>query len=133
MSGERSGAFRPGGAGRAEDSGRRPSAAGAYHRPRQDTHVLINASPIVADGGEIIGGVATEQDITHLVKLNDELGAAQSRLLTHKMSDRDPFALLHARGESMGKVVKIAKKSPKPIRPCCSSAKPARARNSWRR
>ncbi|RRJ62613.1 PAS domain S-box protein [Paenibacillus oralis] len=91
------------------DEGRR--LQGAYHRPRPDTHVLINASPIVAEGGgEIIGGVATEQDITHLVKLNDELGAAQSRLLTHKMSDRDPFALLHARGESMGKVVKIAKK-----------------------
>lgn len=90
------------------DEGRR--LQGAYHRPRPDTHVLINASPILADGGEIIGGVATEQDITHLVKLNDELGAAQSRLLTHKMSDRDPFALLHARGESMGKVVKIAKK-----------------------
>ncbi|GJM74755.1 hypothetical protein HMSSN036_69710 [Paenibacillus macerans] len=91
------------------DEGRR--LQGAYHRPRPDTHVLINASPIVAEGdGEIIGGVATEQDITHLVKLNDELGAAQSRLLTHKMGDRDPFALLHARGESMGKVVKIAKK-----------------------
>ncbi len=90
------------------DEGRR--LQGAYHRPRPDTHVLINASPILADGGEIIGGVATEQDITHLVKLNDELGAAQSRLLTHKMGDRDPFALLHARGESMGKVVKIAKK-----------------------
>ncbi|MGG6311436.1 sigma-54 interaction domain-containing protein [Paenibacillus macerans] len=91
------------------DEGRR--MRGAYHRPRPDTHVLINASPIVeADGGRIIGGVATEQDITHLVKLNDELTMAESRLLTHRMNDRDPFALLSGRGESMGKVIKIAKK-----------------------
>jgi PAS domain S-box-containing protein len=90
------------------DEGRR--LRGAYHRPREGTHVLINASPIVEPGGGIIGGVATEQDITHLVKLNDELTVATSRLLTQRIGDEDPFALISGRGESMGKVIKLAKK-----------------------
>lgn len=90
------------------DEGRR--MRNTYHRPRPDTHVLINASPIFDERGEIIGGVATEQDITHLVKLNDELTTVHSRLLTHKIGDSDPFALITSRGESMGKVVKIARK-----------------------
>lgn len=90
------------------DEGRR--LRGAYHRPREGTHVLINASPIVDPGGGIIGGVATEQDITHLVKLNDELTVAASRLLTQRINDEDPFALISGRGESMGKVIKLAKK-----------------------
>ncbi|MBM6996173.1 sigma 54-interacting transcriptional regulator [Paenibacillus sp. DXFW5] len=90
------------------DEGRR--LRGAYHRPREGTHVLINASPIVKPGGGIIGGVATEQDITHLVKLNDELTVAASRLLTQRAHDEDPFALISGRGESMGKVIKLAKK-----------------------
>lgn len=90
------------------DEGRR--LRGAYHRPREGTHVLINASPIIEPGGGIIGGVATEQDITHLVKLNDELTVATSRLLTQRINDEDPFALISGRGESMGKVIKLAKK-----------------------
>ncbi|WP_068784015.1 sigma-54 interaction domain-containing protein [Paenibacillus phocaensis] len=90
------------------DEGRR--LRGAYHRPREGTHVLINASPIVEPGGGIIGGVATEQDITHLVKLNDELTVATSRLLTQRIHDEDPFAMISGRGESMGKVIKLAKK-----------------------
>ncbi|MEH7545966.1 MULTISPECIES: sigma-54 interaction domain-containing protein [Bacillaceae] len=47
----------------------------AYHRPDNDTHVLINASPIIQDN-TIIGGVATEQDITRIVRLNEELYAS---------------------------------------------------------
>ncbi|MCK8486478.1 sigma 54-interacting transcriptional regulator [Paenibacillus sp. MBLB2552] len=90
------------------DEGRR--LRGAYHRPREGTHVLINASPIIEPGGGIIGGVATEQDITHLVKLNDELTVAASRLLTQRVHDEDPFALISGRGESMGMVIKLAKK-----------------------
>lgn len=54
--------------------------------------------------------MATEQDITHLVKLNDELTVATSRLLTQRIGDEDPFGLISGRGESMGKVIKLAKK-----------------------
>ncbi|WP_134703446.1 sigma-54-dependent Fis family transcriptional regulator [Ammoniphilus sp. YIM 78166] len=45
---------------------------GAYHQPTPDTHVLINASPII-EGHSVIGGIATEHDITRIVKLNEEL------------------------------------------------------------
>ncbi|WP_409343506.1 sigma-54 interaction domain-containing protein [Paenibacillus sp. MBLB4367] len=43
-----------------------------YHQPTADKHVLINASPIV-EANEIIGGIATEHDITRVVRLNKEL------------------------------------------------------------
>lgn len=43
-----------------------------YHQPTGDKHVLINASPIV-EANEIIGGIATEHDITRIVRLNKEL------------------------------------------------------------
>ncbi|HJV45764.1 MAG TPA: PAS domain-containing protein, partial [Bacillota bacterium] len=48
----------------------------AYHTPQPNKHVLINASPILKDGKEVIGSIAAEQDITHLVKLNEELSSA---------------------------------------------------------
>lgn len=81
-----------------------------YHRPRPDTHVLVNASPILDATCKIIGGIATEQDITHLVKLNDELVTAHSSLLTSKKTDKDPFSIIDGRGEAIGKVIRIAKK-----------------------
>ena len=57
-----------------------------YHRPRPDTHVLINASPIRDAHGHIIGGIATEQDITQLVRLNEQLTTVDSFGLPHKRS-----------------------------------------------
>lgn len=53
---------------------------GAYHRPTNDTHVLINASPITANN-QIIGGVATEHDITRIVRLNEELDSSVPLLI----------------------------------------------------
>lgn len=43
-----------------------------YHQPTKDKHVLINAAPIM-ENHEIIGGIATEHDITQIFRLNDEL------------------------------------------------------------
>ncbi|MBP2662606.1 MAG: norR 13 [Firmicutes bacterium] len=43
-----------------------------YHRPCSDTHVLINAAPILV-GGKVVGGVSAERDITEVVNLNEEL------------------------------------------------------------
>ncbi|GAE25418.1 transcriptional regulator [Halalkalibacter wakoensis JCM 9140] len=62
---------------------------GAYHRPNDKTHVLINASPILYDN-KIIGGVATEQDITRVVRLNEELDSQASVLVNEK----EPFSFL---------------------------------------
>lgn len=44
-----------------------------YHQPRPDKHVLINASPIYDKQNRLVGAISIEQDITHTVKLSDEL------------------------------------------------------------
>ncbi|MEC0229396.1 sigma-54 interaction domain-containing protein [Paenibacillus alba] len=81
-----------------------------YHRPRPDTHVLINASPIRDDNGLIIGGIATEQDITQLVRLNEQLTTADSYGLPHKEHSEDLFTLIKGKGPAIGKVIQWAKK-----------------------
>jgi PAS domain S-box-containing protein len=81
-----------------------------YHRPRPDTHVLINASPIRDAQGHIIGGIATEQDITQLVRLNEQLTTSDSFRLPHKESTEDLFTLIKGKGPAIGKVIQWAKK-----------------------
>ncbi|CAH1219901.1 Anaerobic nitric oxide reductase transcription regulator NorR [Paenibacillus allorhizoplanae] len=81
-----------------------------YHRPRPDTHVLINASPIKDAAGTIIGGIATEQDITQLVRLNEQLTTVESVGLPNEASQDDPFALIKGKGPAIGKVIQWAKK-----------------------
>jgi PAS domain S-box-containing protein len=44
-----------------------------YHQPRPDKHVLINAVPIYDEHNYLIGAISIEQDISHTVKLNEEL------------------------------------------------------------
>ncbi|MCY9664587.1 sigma-54-dependent Fis family transcriptional regulator [Paenibacillus alginolyticus] len=81
-----------------------------YHRPRPDTHVLINASPIRDAQGLIIGGIATEQDITQLVRLNEQLTTVDSFGLPHKDQAEDLFTLIKGKGPAIGKVIQWAKK-----------------------
>lgn len=78
----------------------------AYHRPDSDTHVLINASPIIQDN-MIIGGVATEQDITRIVKLNEELYASPPQLV----NSEKPFASIIGGSIEMQQVLQIAQKT----------------------
>jgi sigma-54 dependent transcriptional regulator, acetoin dehydrogenase operon transcriptional activator AcoR len=44
-----------------------------YHQPRPDKHVLINAVPIYDEQNVLIGAISIEQDITHTVRLSEEL------------------------------------------------------------
>ncbi|MDQ0886963.1 PAS domain S-box-containing protein [Paenibacillus sp. V4I9] len=81
-----------------------------YHRPRLDTHVLINASPIRDAHGHIIGGIATEQDITQLVRLNEQLTTVDSFGLPQKDQAEDLFTLIKGKGPAIGKVIQWAKK-----------------------
>ncbi|MBD0378887.1 sigma-54 interaction domain-containing protein [Paenibacillus sedimenti] len=81
-----------------------------YHRPRPDTHVLINASPIRDVQGHIIGGIATEQDITQLVRLNEQLTASHTFEPHHKPNTEDLFSFIKGKGPAIGKVVQWAKK-----------------------
>lgn len=54
------------------DEGR--TVRSAYHQPTPDKHVLISASPILEER-KVVGGVAAEQDVTRIVRLNEELYA----------------------------------------------------------
>ncbi|MFC5448686.1 sigma-54 interaction domain-containing protein [Paenibacillus aestuarii] len=81
-----------------------------YHRPRPETHVLINASPIQDAQGQIIGGIATEQDITQLVRLNEQL-TTQTFDGQVKVNTEDLFSFIKGKGPAIGKVVQWAKKA----------------------
>ncbi|WP_458119833.1 sigma-54 interaction domain-containing protein [Paenibacillus sp. Z6-24] len=81
-----------------------------YHKSSEGTHVLINASPVLDPAGRVVGGLASEQDITHLVKLNKELSHAQASILDTMPRRSDPFTLMDGQSHSISKVVRIGKK-----------------------
>lgn len=76
-----------------------------YHQPAPHTHVLISASPIIANN-RIIGGVATEQDITRIVRLNEELYTA----ISPKIEQEQPFSSLIGMGHAFQHSLEVAKK-----------------------
>ncbi|MBO8164595.1 MAG: sigma 54-interacting transcriptional regulator [Brevibacillus sp.] len=87
----------------------------AYHIPRPDTHVLINSSP-VKRGGEIIGAISIEQDITELVRLNEELEHATTHLhnLQQEMhryqATDDPFFSIKGHSAALQATIQVARK-----------------------
>lgn len=50
-----------------------------YHKPCSNTHVLINAAPILI-AGQTVGGVSAERDITEIVTLNQELSRTSKKV-----------------------------------------------------
>ncbi|TYR80099.1 PAS domain S-box protein [Priestia megaterium] len=76
---------------------------GAYHKPNETTHVLINASPILKDNS-IIGGIATEHDITNIVRLHEEMDV--SVLIPHE----NPFSSFIGMNPDIQQAVEVAKK-----------------------
>ncbi len=86
-----------------------------YHVPRPDHHVLINSAPI-RQNGEIIGAISIEQDITELVRLNEELAdtTAHLRNLQQEMSrfqaTDDPFYPIKGRSAPIQAAIQAAKK-----------------------
>ncbi|SDH22581.1 sigma 54-interacting transcriptional regulator [Desulfosporosinus hippei] len=84
----------------------------AYHRPRPETHVQINASPVILEG-EIIGAISAEQDITQVVRLNEELSNASSLLLDLKQKtdpSKDPFTRIIGKSHPIQRTISIARK-----------------------
>lgn len=79
---------------------------GEYHHPAADTHVLINASPIIQDN-MIIGGVATEHDITQIVRLNEEIDASTPVLIQQER----PFSSMIGESPQIKQAVQIAQKT----------------------
>jgi PAS domain S-box len=88
------------------DEGRR--VRNTYHRPRPGFHVLINASPIF-DNSRIVGGIATEQDITQLVRLNDELMSARTIPEEHS-PPKDPFTFIKGKGKLIDNAIQLGRK-----------------------
>lgn len=87
-----------------------------YHRPRHDKHVVINASPVFNEGGELIGAVSLERDITSIVRLNDNLHTKSEELneLKQKMLHLDetsPFSKLIGNSAALSETIQIAKKA----------------------
>lgn len=84
----------------------------AYHRPRPETHVQINASPVLFND-KIVGAISAEQDITQVVRLNEELSHASSQLhdLKHKAGpSKDPFSRVIGKGFSIQRTISVARK-----------------------
>jgi sigma-54 dependent transcriptional regulator, acetoin dehydrogenase operon transcriptional activator AcoR len=83
-----------------------------YHEPRPGTHVLVNASPVF-HGSEIIGALASEQDVTKLVRLHNELSStsAQLRDLEQELAPIDhPFHKIKGSGPAITKAIALAKR-----------------------
>ncbi|MDF2679133.1 MAG: sigma-54-dependent Fis family transcriptional regulator [Brevibacillus sp.] len=86
-----------------------------YHIPRPDSHVLINAAPIRLEGA-IIGAISIEQDITELVRLNEELAHTTAHLhtLQQEMSRfhaaDDPFYSIKGHSASIHAAISSAQK-----------------------
>ena len=78
---------------------------GEYHRPNKDTHVLINALPIIIEN-KIIGGVATEHNITNIIRLNEELDSTSSLLVPKT----NPFSAMVTGSPKFQESLKIAQK-----------------------
>jgi sigma-54 dependent transcriptional regulator, acetoin dehydrogenase operon transcriptional activator AcoR len=87
----------------------------AYHEPKPGIHVLVNTSP-VQDGQQTIAVVSTEQDITKLVRLGNELYSTSAQLrhleakVTRYDSLNDPFSRIKGNGVAVSHSVKIARR-----------------------
>lgn len=85
-----------------------------YHRPRGDRHVQINAQPIY-ESGKIIGAMCSEQDITRLVNLHDDLAIANFNLqqlekVVKTKSSHRSFELLKGKSTIIQTKIQLAQK-----------------------
>jgi PAS domain S-box-containing protein len=88
---------------------------GVYHCPRPDSHVVINASPVFDSNGELIGAISVEQNITKLVKLNEELYQTSSQFdqLENKSNEEEiihPFSSIKGHSKKLHDIIQLAAK-----------------------
>ena len=86
-----------------------------YHRPRPDKHVMINSAPVYDAEKQLIGALSVEQDITHTVKLNEELSVASSELhqLKHQVYQKQiesPFSKIKGKSAAIQQAIQLAMK-----------------------
>ncbi|GGH84287.1 PAS domain S-box-containing protein [Pullulanibacillus pueri] len=89
-----------------------------YHHPREDKHVFVNCSPIYDDQHQLVGAVSIEQDITHIVKLNEQLSTTSHQLneLKHKVylqQLESPFSKIKGKSKAIQDVIQLASKAAK--------------------
>ncbi|RAL24027.1 sigma-54 interaction domain-containing protein [Thermoflavimicrobium daqui] len=87
----------------------------AYHEPKPGKHVLVTAVPIKM-GESVIGAIASEQDVTKLVRLGNELITRTSQLhnleekITQLAPNDDPFQSIKGHGPAISQVIGIARR-----------------------
>lgn len=89
-----------------------------YHRPRPDKHVVINSSPIFDEQGKILGCVSIERDVTHIVKLNDNLETTSKeldelRMKVKNVNEESPFSKLKGKSFELLETIQTAGKAAK--------------------
>lgn len=87
----------------------------AYHEPRPGTYVLVNTSPVFA-GEEVVGAISSEQDVTKLVRLGNELFATTSQLrtlekeITRYAPQDDPFHRIKGNGPAITQAIRVSRR-----------------------
>jgi PAS domain S-box-containing protein len=90
-----------------------------YHQPRHGIHVLVSATPLFADG-QLVGALAAERDVTHMVKLSEELIDARGDGLACGQGDTnhgeppsgapDPFSQIKGQNGLIRHVIDLARR-----------------------
>ncbi|MBO8172577.1 MAG: sigma 54-interacting transcriptional regulator [Bacillaceae bacterium] len=86
-----------------------------YHTPQPNTHVIINSTPVYDDQGQLIGAISLEQDVSQIVRLNEELSETSMELdkLKKEMTgaaEEDPFFHIKGHSEPIRQSIEMAKK-----------------------
>lgn len=87
----------------------------AYHEPRPGLHVVVNTSPVMVEG-RIVGAISSEQDVSTLVRLGNELFTTATQLqtleneITRYVPTDDPFHRIRGNGPAISHAVKVARR-----------------------
>jgi transcriptional regulator with PAS, ATPase and Fis domain len=86
-----------------------------YHQPMLGTHVMINAAP-VKSGGQLVGAIASEREITQTMRLSNELARSHSQLQDLKSEiskisrPADAFSRIYGQSAALSSVLDMAKR-----------------------
>lgn len=85
----------------------------AFHEPKPGIYVLVN-STVLKHNDEIIGVISSEQDVTRLVRLGNELLSASDQLqtledeVTRYTANDDPFHRIKGSGVAISRAIETA-------------------------
>lgn len=86
-----------------------------YHQPRPDKHIMISASPIFDEEGNLLGALSIDQDISNIVELNEKLRLTTSELqkIKHQYNEQnlhDPLSVIKGSSAALQAVKALALK-----------------------